>query len=120
MRCDAMRCNKMNVKPCCPLLYLLPTILTLLPSSLAAVVAEYFPDPSERNAAYATIYFSSGFAGAIGYLLFNFVPVKGILVLNAIVAVAAILCFHLSYVLHKKNKGEDSSADEVLIDKALS
>ena len=78
------------------------------------MVAEYFPDPSERNAAYATIYFSSGFAGAIGYLLFNFVPVKGILVLNAIVAAAAILCFHLSHLLHMKNKGEESIADEGL------
>lgn len=67
-----------------------------------AVIAEYFHESSVRNAAFAMAYFSSGFAGAFGYLFFKFMGRLELGAVNLAVSALAILCYHLSFCLFEQ------------------
>jgi hypothetical protein len=70
-----------------------------------AVVAEYFAqDETERTVAFASIYVFSGISGAFGYLMFKFMSRLELSLLNAFVAIAAIVFYHLSFKLHERDK----------------
>lgn len=65
-----------------------------------AVVAEYFP-VSERKAAFSMVYFSSGLAGAFGYLMFKFLSRSELAWLNIASSCLAIVCYHRCFQLFK-------------------
>ena len=67
-----------------------------------AVVAEYFPDAGLRETAYAAIYFASGLAGAMGFLLSGFMSRDALAILNTVVPVIALITYHRSYALSIK------------------
>jgi hypothetical protein len=66
-----------------------------------AVIAEYFSQGEFRDVAYAAVYFSSGLAGAFGYLFFKFMTRNELAMLNIIVAGVAMISFHFSSVLYR-------------------
>ncbi len=80
-----------------------------------AVVAEYFaPDGTAaelRDAAFAAVYFTSGLAGAFGYLFFKFMSRGQLAALNICVSVAAIAAYHFSWrqFLHEARECKSNS-----------
>eukprot|EP01031_Cornospumella_fuschlensis_P033034 gene33034-39962_t len=68
-----------------------------------AMVSIYFSQPDTRDAAYASIYFTSGLAGALGFIFFQFMTKLEIAGFNVAIALLAIGCFHLSYVNHQRS-----------------
>eukprot|EP01035_Chromulina_nebulosa_P027608 gene27608-36332_t len=83
-----------------------------------SVIAEYFSEPGDRQAAYAMVYFSSGLAGAMGYLLFKWMSRAALAWLNIIAASLAIVCYHWSYSLFQKQCGykkNSSTNDEDIV-----
>ena len=67
-----------------------------------SVIAEYFPESSDRQAAFAMVYFSSGLAGAMGYLLFKWMSRSALAWLNIVASCLAIICYHWSYILFQR------------------
>ncbi len=71
-----------------------------------AVVAEYFSDDEgARNVAFAAVYVFSGFSGALGYLLFNFMPRIPLALLNVAVPCVAAVFYHLGFAKHRALQG---------------
>lgn len=69
-------------------------------------IAVGLPDTSLRDTAFAAACFTSGFAGAIGYLMFEYVTRTQLAILNVAVGGAAALGFHLSARLHGSQKAQ--------------
>jgi hypothetical protein len=67
-----------------------------------AIVAEYFSHGEFRDVAFAAVYFSSGFAGAFGYLFFKFMSRNELAILNIVISIIAMISFHYSNVLYHK------------------
>lgn len=82
-----------------------------------AVIADYFADQTMRDSAYAAVYCSSGLTGAIGFLLFKFVPSTAVAALNLIMAFLALAGYHYSYIC-AKGLANDSRRD-IVSDPAL-
>lgn len=69
-----------------------------------AVVSEMFEQtPAIRDAAFASVYFSSGLAGALGFAFFQFLSKGMIVLINLIVSMTAVLCFMLARKLHRRD-----------------
>lgn len=69
-----------------------------------AVVSEMFESsPSVRDAAFATVYFSSGLAGALGFAFFQFLNKSTIALINLAISSAAVGCFLLARKLHRRD-----------------
>ncbi|KAJ1433142.1 hypothetical protein B484DRAFT_417924 [Ochromonadaceae sp. CCMP2298] len=66
-----------------------------------AVIAEYFADPYLRDAAFASVYFASGLAGAVGFLLFEFLSRDALAAVNLGIPLLALVTYHRSYQLYK-------------------
>ena len=67
-------------------------------STNKVVVAAFFKHDNQlRDASFATIYFTSGLAGAIAYLGFHRMNKGALVAINTFVPAIALLCFHLSY-----------------------
>lgn len=62
-----------------------------------SVVVDYFTDSSDRELAFAAIYFASGLAGAFGFLFFAVMNREGLAALNVTVSVIALVSYLLSY-----------------------
>jgi MFS family permease len=58
-----------------------------------AMVADFFPDSQEREVAFASIYFTSGLAGAFGYFSYHYMSGRAIAALNVTMAVLAGITF---------------------------
>ncbi|RYH24037.1 hypothetical protein EON65_17125 [archaeon] len=71
-------------------------------STNKAMVSIYFSQPDTRDAAYAAVYFTSGLAGALGFIFFQFLSKVQIAVFNVFISLIAIVCFHISYVYHQR------------------
>jgi hypothetical protein len=65
-----------------------------------AVISEYFPDPQVRSAAFATVYFSSGFAAAVGFLLYQYITRNQFIALFMSMSILAIICYCMSHQIH--------------------
>lgn len=75
-----------------------------------AMVSIFFPVDEQRDAAYAAIYFSSGLAGALGFIFFQFLTKRSIAVINMSISLIALVCFHFGYQLHKRTVQEEALA----------
>jgi MFS family permease len=82
-------------------------------STNKAVVAEYFPRESERNAVFASVYFTSGLAGAIGFYCYQYMTRSQMVLLNTIVPVVALVCYHYSYVFHRQAVDSQASMEKM-------
>jgi hypothetical protein len=65
-------------------------------STNKAVVADYFTDQDTRETAFATIYATSGLAGALGYLFFALMTREQLAFLNVLVAAVSLVSYHQS------------------------
>lgn len=61
-----------------------------------AVISEYFRSAKVRDVAFASVYFTSGFAGAIGYLAYQYMSRWQSAILNIIVPTIAVISFYWS------------------------
>lgn len=68
-----------------------------------AVVADYFHAEKERETAYAAVYFTSGLAGAVGYATFQFMGRIPLAIVNTVVPIVALICYHMSYMLDRRS-----------------
>lgn len=66
-----------------------------------SLIVDYFSDTSEREAAFAAVYFSSGFSGALGYLFSLYLSRDALAGLNFSVAVIATLAYHWSFLRNR-------------------
>mmetsp|Transcript_16746 Transcript_16746/g.28079 ORF Transcript_16746/g.28079 Transcript_16746/m.28079 type:complete len:531 (-) Transcript_16746:1223-2815(-) len=66
-----------------------------------SIIADYFTLQDERETAYASVYFSSGFAGAMGFLLSNYLQRDALAAVNVGFSILALLTFLISYWLNK-------------------
>jgi MFS family permease len=78
-----------------------------------AIVAEYFSSSSteERDVSFASIYFASGFSGAMGFLFFQFISVRNIAILNTIVSLLGMVGFLLAQNIHEIEKKNELITD---------
>ena len=76
-----------------------------------AVISEYFADPPTRSAAYAAVYFTSGLAAAIGFALYAYITITALIVIYMCMAIAAIVCYTISYQTHAINPDVGRSSD---------
>jgi hypothetical protein len=58
-----------------------------------AVIADYFVTPIHRQCAFAAVYFTSGLAGAFGYLAYLSMNKSSISGLNTVVSIIAMICY---------------------------
>ena len=66
-----------------------------------AVVAEYFSHEDARETAFATIYFTSGLSGAIGFYFYKYLKREQLVWLNTLVPLIALMSYHYSdYLFH--------------------
>jgi len=76
-----------------------------------AIVASYYKDSSkgDKDAAFASIYFSSGISAAISYATFRYMPQSQLVAFMTVIPIIALLCFHLSYdkYLYEKNQNQN-------------
>jgi MFS family permease len=75
-----------------------------------AVVADFFPDnvysPDLSTAAFAAVYFSNGFANAIGYFVFEEMTRLEMAGLVMITSILAIICYLLAANIHESKKAK--------------
>jgi MFS family permease len=78
-----------------------------------AIIAEYFSSSSteERDVSFASIYFASGFSGAMGFLFFQFISVRNIAILNTIVSFLGMVGFLLAQNIHEREKKSELITD---------
>ena len=65
-------------------------------STNKAVISEYFPRNEDRDVAFASVYFTSGLAGACGYYFYKYMERTELVLLNSCVALVALVCYHKS------------------------
>jgi MFS family permease len=66
------------------------------------IIAEFFSDNTYyRDAAFASIYFASGFSGALGFLFFQFLSKNIIATINCMVSVIALIGYLYASYLHE-------------------
>jgi MFS family permease len=66
------------------------------------IIAEFFSNNTYyRDAAFASIYFASGFSGALGFLFFQFLSKNTIATINCVVSVIALLGYLYASYLHE-------------------
>lgn len=65
-------------------------------STNKAVVTEYFEDEEMREIAFGAIYFTSGISGAIGYVSYQYMSRFQLALLNTLISILAIGCYHFS------------------------
>jgi MFS family permease len=58
-----------------------------------ALIADFFPSSDMRDAAFASVYFSSGLAGAMGFIFFQFMSRYSIAVANLVTSLIALICY---------------------------
>lgn len=75
-----------------------------------AVIADYFPQNEVREVAFATVYFSSGLAGAMGFAFFQFLDKYSIAVVNLVVSFVAICSFLSAQALHDRERRQQKVA----------
>jgi MFS family permease len=68
-----------------------------------AVIAEYFPHKDQRDAAFASVYFSSGLAGAMGFAFFQFLNKYVIAAINLSISCVALFCFLAAKAVHDRD-----------------
>lgn len=68
-------------------------------STNKATITEYFPSGKYQDAAFAAVYFTSGLAGAVGFLFYQYMSRSQLAILNTVVPIIAMLCYHKSYTL---------------------
>lgn len=65
-------------------------------STNKAVISEYFPRNEDRDVAFASVYFTSGMAGACGYYFYKYMSRVELVLLNSCAALLALVCYHMS------------------------
>lgn len=99
-------------------------------STNKAVVSEYFHDEESRDVAFAAIYFTSGISGALGFICYQFMTRTQLALLNTILPVIALVCYHISTRLQPPSNAhktkdilndftevpDDDSEENVIID----
>lgn len=80
-----------------------------------SVIADLFPDPETRDTAFATVYFSSGLAGAVGFLLYQFMSGNEMATLNICVSFLAIVAYNVATIIDSRDTGirSNSRSDSV-------
>ena len=61
-------------------------------------MADYFETEAERETAYAAVYFTSGLAGAMGYLFSKFMDRTTFASINTVAPLVALVCYHFSFM----------------------
>lgn len=69
-------------------------------STNKAVITQYFPSEEMKDTAFASVYFTSGLAGAIGFFFYQYMSRGQLVLLNTIVPLIALICFHISSMIH--------------------
>ena len=69
-----------------------------------SVVADYFICESERGTAFAAVYFTSGLAGAIGFIVFQFMSPMAIALLNVAAGMSAIIGYVFSDNMYRQQR----------------
>ena len=69
-----------------------------------SVVADYFTSEEDRGSAFAAVYFTSGLAGAVGFIVYQFMTPTAIALLNVVVALCALGGYLLSHRLHASDQ----------------
>jgi MFS family permease len=68
-------------------------------STNKAVISSYFSDESTRNAAFATVYFTSGLSATFGFLCYQFLTKFWLSLVNTVIPLFAMFCYHYSHKL---------------------
>ena len=86
-----------------------------------AIIVEYFPDNEIRETAFATVYFTSGLSGATGYYFYKYMTRQQMVLLNCIMPLIALMCYHYSDKLYftRKLRHELISSSSLDIDDAI-
>ena len=58
-----------------------------------SVIADYFKNPLDRDMAYATVYFASGFSGAMGYLCYQYMSRSVLVIINLVVPIISFISY---------------------------
>ena len=93
-------------------------------STNKATISEYFPSGRFQDVAFAAVYFTSGLAGAVGFLFYQYMTRNQLAILNTVVPIIAMICYHRSTVLVTRGVGgegvnhdhDDDDDDEVVVD----
>ncbi len=78
-----------------------------------ALIADFFPSADMRDAAFASVYFSSGLAGAMGFIFFQFMSRNTIATVNLLSSVIALVCYLFAQNLQNKEDNNEALLNSI-------
>ena len=88
-------------------------------STNKATIAEYFPSAKKnQDAAFAAVYFTSGLAGATGFLVYQYMSRSQLALINTIVPLLAMAAYHKSTTIVAVVGPSPSHSDDEVVSSA--